>query len=164
MRACAAGSCRTLRSRGATPSGTSTGSPPSAFSRPRWSHTCPAPRCSRSTINLWQTCESGSLAEGIAAANWAIEGVTGIWSRGCAEPFRGYAADGVRIDSKSMMWLNAHARYDDAHPDEALEALKIYVDGAGGRRGNPLGVQWAARRALELFAAGVERCYDLGLG
>jgi len=114
--------------------------------------------------HLWRTCEHGSLAEGIAAANWAIEGVTGIWSRGVAEPFRGYESEGVRIDAKSMMWLNAHARYDDAHPDEALEALKIYVDGAGGRRGNPLGVQWAARRALELFAAGVERCYDLGLG
>jgi len=113
--------------------------------------------------HLWRCCEHGSLAEGIAAANWAIEGVTGIWSRGVAETFRGYANDGVRIDAKSMMWLNAHARYDDAHPDEALEALKIYVDGEGGRRGNPLGVQWAARRALELFAAGVERCYDLGI-
>jgi hypothetical protein len=63
-----------------------------------------------------------------------------------------------------MMWLNAHARYDDAHPDEALEALKIYVDGEGGRRGNPLGIQWAARRALELFACAVERGYDLGSG
>ena len=114
--------------------------------------------------HLWQVCDSGSLAEGIAAANWAIEGVTGVWSRGVAEPFRGYEKDGVRIDARSMMWLNAHARYDDAYPDEALEALKIYVDGEGGRRGNPLGVQWAARRALELFAAAVERCYDLGSG
>jgi pyrroloquinoline quinone (PQQ) biosynthesis protein C len=114
--------------------------------------------------HLWRTCEQGSLAEGIAAANWAIEGVTGVWSRGVAESFRDYAAEGVRIDARSMMWLHAHARYDDAHPDEALEALKIYVDGAGGRRGNPLGVQWAARRALELFASSIERSYDLGLG
>jgi pyrroloquinoline quinone (PQQ) biosynthesis protein C len=114
--------------------------------------------------HLWESCANGSLAEGIAAANWAIEGVTGIWSRGVAPTFRGYEHDGVRIDAKSMMWLNAHARYDDAHPDEALEALKLYVDGAGGRRGNPRGVEIAARRALELFAAAVERCYDLGTG
>ncbi|HEX6838485.1 MAG TPA: iron-containing redox enzyme family protein [Polyangia bacterium] len=114
--------------------------------------------------HLWQVCDCGSLAEGIAATNWAIEGVTGIWSRGVAETFRGYADDGVRVDARSMMWLNAHARYDDAHPDEALEALKLYIDGEGGRRGNPLGVQWSARRALELFAAAVERGYDLGSG
>jgi len=30
-----------------------------------------------------------------------------------------------------------------------------------GRRGNPAAVQGAARRSLELFAAAVERCYDL---
>jgi pyrroloquinoline quinone (PQQ) biosynthesis protein C len=110
--------------------------------------------------HLWQCCANGSLAEGIAAANWAIEGVTGIWSRGVAETFRFYADDGVRIDSRSMMWLNAHARYDDAHPDEALEALKLFVDDHG-RRGNPAAVQAVARRSLELFAAAVERCYDL---
>lgn len=114
--------------------------------------------------HLWHICDVGSLAEGIAATNWAIEGVTGIWSRGVAQAFRGYEHDGVRVDGKAMMWLNAHARYDDAHPDEALEALKIYVDGDGGRRGNPLGVRDAARRALELFAAAVERGYDLGAG
>ena len=124
----------------------------------------PCPEVRALHDHLWQACSGGSLAEGIAATNWAIEGVTGVWTRRVAEPFRGYADDGVRIDARSMMWLNAHARYDDAHPDEALEALKIYVDGEGGRRGNPLGVQWAARRALELFAAAVERCYDLGSG
>jgi hypothetical protein len=37
-----------------------------------------------------------------------------------------------------MMWLRAHARCDEAHPDEAL--------------------------ALELFASSIERSYDLGLG
>jgi pyrroloquinoline quinone (PQQ) biosynthesis protein C len=114
--------------------------------------------------HLWQTCAERSLAEGIAAANWAIEGVTGVWSRGVAEPFRGYEADGVRVDGRSMMWLNAHARYDDAHPDEALEALKLLVDGDGGRRGDPAAVQAAARTSLELFAIAVERCYDLGRG
>ncbi len=113
--------------------------------------------------HLWQSCATGSLAEGIAAANWAIEGVTGVWSRAVAQTFRGYAAQGVRTDGKAMMWLNAHARYDDAHPDEALEALKLNVDDdGGGRRGDPAAVQAAAERALELFAAGVERGYALG--
>lgn len=112
--------------------------------------------------HLWQTCAHASLAEGIAAANWAIEGVTGVWSRDVAERFRGYAAHGFDVDARAMMWLNAHARYDDAHPDEALEALKILVDGDGGRRGDPVAVQAAARRSLELFAAAVDRCDALG--
>jgi len=113
--------------------------------------------------HLWKSCRDGSLVEGIAAANWAIEGVTGVWSRGVAEPFRRYEREGFRVDSRSMMWLAAHARYDEAHPEEALEALKIYADDpeTGGRRGDPRAITQAARTALELFAAGVERCYQL---
>ncbi len=111
--------------------------------------------------HLWSSCQSGPLAVGVAASNWAIEGVTGVWSRAVAEPFRGYAAQGYRVDSTSMMWLNAHARYDDVHPEEALEALKLYVDDRGGRRGDIDTVKDAARRALELFATAVDSASSL---
>ena len=35
--------------------------------------------------------------------------------------------DGVKITRKSLAWLNAHARYDDHHPDEALEIIKAFA-------------------------------------
>lgn len=100
--------------------------------------------------HLMETCRSGSLAEGVAASNWAIEGITGLWTPPVYTHFEGYAEQGARIDSRSMRWLKSHARYDDAHPEEALEIIKLYTeDTADG----PRKVEAAARRSLELFTA-----------
>lgn len=105
--------------------------------------------------HLLVTCLGGSLAEGIAASNWAIEGVTGVWTRAVVEPFTAYARDGVRMDAHALRWLRAHARYDDAHPDEALEILKLTTDITTGE---PARVGIAAHRSLVLLARVFESC------
>ncbi|AKQ68831.1 Pyrroloquinoline quinone (Coenzyme PQQ) biosynthesis protein C [Myxococcus hansupus] len=104
---------------------------------------------------LLDTCAHGTLAEGVAASNWAVEGITGVWTREVAEPFRAYAADGARIDAHSMMWLKVHARYDDLHPEEALEIIKLSTDVGTGE---PFRVQAAARKSLRMYAAALHAC------
>ena len=68
----------------------------------------------------WHICESGSLAEGMAATNFAIEGVTGDWSEKVweSQDYRLLFKEGER--KKAMKWIQAHAAYDDLHPVEAL--------------------------------------------
>lgn len=105
--------------------------------------------------HLFDTCRNASLAEGVAASNWAIEGITGVWSRRVEKSFRAYADDGIQINYQSMMWLKAHARYDDAHPHEALEILKQNVDETTD---HPRQVEAAARKSLVLFTRAVEAC------
>ncbi|MHA7628288.1 TenA family transcriptional regulator [Corallococcus sp. M7] len=107
--------------------------------------------------HLLATCLGGSLAEGVAASNWAIEGVTGVWTRAVVEPFTAYARDGVRMDATALRWLRAHARYDDAHPDEALEIIKLSTDVTTGE---PARVEAAARRSLMLLARVFESCRE----
>ncbi|WP_223642562.1 TenA family transcriptional regulator [Corallococcus sp. EGB] len=108
--------------------------------------------------HLLATCRDGSLAEGIAACNWAIEGVTGVWTRAVVEPFTAYARDGVRMDAAALRWLRAHARYDDAHPDEALEIIKLSIDVTAGE---PVRVETAAHRSLTLLARVFESCCEV---
>lgn len=120
-------------------------------------HMKPADEIGELHDHLLETCRNGTLAEGVAASNWAIEGVTGVWSRAVAAPFHAYAADGAKIDDRSMFWLSAHAAYDDHHPEEALEILKLYVDPA---HDDPARVEAAARRSLELFRSGMDRCIE----
>ncbi|HKT42365.1 MAG TPA: iron-containing redox enzyme family protein [Rhodanobacteraceae bacterium] len=65
----------------------------------------------------------GTLAAGIAATNYAVEGATGEWAR------RVYGsalyADSFPAASRksSLRWLQLHAAYDDEHPWEALEIV-----------------------------------------
>jgi pyrroloquinoline quinone (PQQ) biosynthesis protein C len=107
--------------------------------------------------HLWECCRHGSLAEGVAATNWAIEGITGDWTKAVLQPFRDYEADGAIIDSEGMMWLKAHARYDDAHPEEALEILKLYVDAP---RDEAKRIEDAARTSLVLFRTAMDRIWE----
>ncbi len=62
---------------------------------------------------------SGTLAAGIAATNYAIEGATGEWSQLV------YDSPAYRnsLDTASLRWLHLHAAYDDTHPWEALEIV-----------------------------------------
>ncbi|MCP3139069.1 TenA family transcriptional regulator [Pyxidicoccus xibeiensis] len=117
----------------------------------------PLPEIQALHEHLLETCAHGTLAEGVAASNWAIEGVTGVWTEQCAEPFRAYAADGARIDAYSMMWLKAHARYDDLHPEEALEIIKLSTD---AHSDEPARVQAAAQKTLRLYTAALHACCE----
>jgi len=64
-----------------------------------------------------------SLAAGVAATNYAVEGVTGEWSQMIyeSEAYARSMPEQSRI--QSLRWLQLHAAYDDTHPWEALEIV-----------------------------------------
>jgi pyrroloquinoline quinone (PQQ) biosynthesis protein C len=71
----------------------------------------------------WYISAQPSLAVGIAATNYAVEGATGEWScLVCAKD--NYAKtfpESCRVSA--MRWLKVHAEYDDTHPWEALDIV-----------------------------------------
>ena len=71
----------------------------------------------------WHVCESGNLAEGMAATNFAIEGVTGEWCQMVweSEDYKQLFKKGEQ--KKALKWIQAHAAYDDTHPVEALDLI-----------------------------------------
>lgn len=71
----------------------------------------------------WHTCERDALAAGMAATNYAIEGVTGDWSAlvCSSDLYENTFTPDTR--AKAMKWLKLHAKYDDTHPWEALEII-----------------------------------------
>lgn len=79
------------------------------------------------TQGLTDWCEeisaSGSLAAGMVATNYAIEGVTGEWAKMIydSEEYRDSFDPSIR--ASSLRWLHLHADYDDVHPWEALEIV-----------------------------------------
>ena len=96
----------------------------------------------------WYVCDREPLAVAMAATNYAIEGVTGEWTHLACSSDR-YADSLFEEKRKSgMRWLRAHARYDDAHPWEALEIVATIL----GANPDPMDI-----RAVR---AAIERSYD----
>ncbi|MDF3030256.1 MAG: pyrroloquinoline quinone biosynthesis protein, partial [Moraxellaceae bacterium] len=109
---------------------------------------------------LWNTNQRGSIAEGIAATNLAIEWATGDWTRSVVKGMRCYAERGeANIDRRTMAWLRAHAHYDDAHPYEAMELIKRLCDGDTTQQAR---AHAAARRGMEYYVLALDACYALG--
>lgn len=79
------------------------------------------------TQTLANWCEeisaTGTLAAGMIATNYAIEGVTGEWSRPIHESAIYAESFPPGIRTGSLRWLQLHAAYDDIHPWEALEIV-----------------------------------------
>ncbi|MDF1780610.1 MAG: iron-containing redox enzyme family protein [Alcanivoracaceae bacterium] len=106
---------------------------------------------------LWQVGSFGSLEEGIAATNLAIEWATGEWSQQVVKGMQAYAESGVaEINRHTMTWLRAHASYDDEHPHEAMELVKRIALTPEAQK-SALG---AARRGLEYYILALEDCYN----
>lgn len=106
---------------------------------------------------LWNMCTYGSLAEGICAANFAIEGPTGEWTKIVSESIKQYkGVKGTRITDKTLEWVNAHANYDDKHPHEALEIVKAYATSPSEQEK----VKYAAMRSLEYYEMALDTCYS----
>lgn len=79
------------------------------------------------TETLANWCEDVSrrdtLAAGIAATNYAVEGATGEWSQLLFDSRRYVERFPEKSRAGSLRWLQLHAAYDDTHPWEALEIV-----------------------------------------
>ena len=88
----------------------------------------PAPH---GTDGLARWCEEisahGSLAAGMIATNYAIEGVTGEWSQRVYDSTTYRDSFPAEIRTASLRWLHLHADYDDMHPWEALDIVCTLV-------------------------------------
>ena len=98
----------------------------------------------------WHICESGNLAEGMAATNFAIEGVTGDWSEIVweSEEYRLMFEEADR--KKAMKWIQVHAAYDDLHPVEALTIIHKLL-GDDPRNEDVKKIQRAIEKSYDLY-------------
>lgn len=118
----------------------------------------PPPEMDAINNYLWRVTSHGSLAEALAAVNFGVEGPTGIWSKEVERNARAYAGKpGVSFGKETLFWLKAHAAYDDRHPEEALELIKLFAMTKAERRK----VMSAAKRSMEYYALAAEACYEI---
>lgn len=105
---------------------------------------------------LWSINTQGSLAEGVGATSYAIEGVTHDIAVMVVKGFPNYEGrDGVHLDKRTYWWMEAHAKYDDLHPVQALEIMKLYTHTTEMERR----VTFAAQRSLEYLRMAFDACY-----
>jgi pyrroloquinoline quinone (PQQ) biosynthesis protein C len=114
----------------------------------------PGPEVAALQEFLWSMAYRGSLAEAFAAVNYAIEGTTGEWARLVLPAFRHRFGD----DRHPLMWLVEHAEYDDAHPREALELIKLTATTPEDQEK----AEAATRTSLQLFRRAFDACHHLG--
>lgn len=106
---------------------------------------------------LWRVCGLGTLAEGISATHFAVEGVTGRWTKKVRAGLKKYSrVEGVKLTERTLEWVEAHATYDDKHPQQALEILKAIAYTETDR----VKIKQAAIRALEYYSLALDSCYD----
>lgn len=107
----------------------------------------------------WHVCEADGLAEGMAATNFAIEGVTGEWTQMVWESpdYKLFFPEPQR--KKAMRWIQAHAAYDDAHPVEALDIIYALLGDQPDTR-SVYRVQRAIQKSYDLYRLAL----DVGMG
>ena len=77
---------------------------------------------------LYRVVHEGTVAEAAAALNYAVEGATGEWTRRMRDAARTrYGTLKLDFDDRALRWVDVHASYDDTHPAEALEVVKIFA-------------------------------------
>lgn len=104
-----------------------------------------------------EVCGHDTLAAGMIATNYAIEGVTGEWSQKVYDSIT--YADSLPLAGRkaTLRWLQLHAAYDDAHPWEALEIVCTLM----GTRPAPEAVEHlreCIERSYTSLHYGLERC------
>lgn len=116
----------------------------------------PLPEVEALTHWLWSINTYGTLAEAVGATTYAVEGVTQGIAKLTVKGFPHYEdLEGVHIDKKTYWWMEAHAKYDDLHPVQALEIMKRYAT----TRDLQEKVMFAAQRSLEYLLMALEACY-----
>ncbi|NIQ00500.1 MAG: iron-containing redox enzyme family protein [Nitrospinaceae bacterium] len=107
---------------------------------------------------LWRICTYGQVHEAVAAVNFAIEGPTGIWSKRVYQNIDRYEGrEGVEMTKKALIWLKAHAHYDDHHPEEALELVKAF---AASEEEQEQALR-AAKTSMAYYAMAAEASYEM---
>jgi pyrroloquinoline quinone (PQQ) biosynthesis protein C len=105
---------------------------------------------------MWSITNRGSFVEAVAATNYAIEGVTQGIATIMVKGFMKYQGqDGVFLDKRAYMWMEAHSAYDDLHPYQALEIMKLHATTSEIQQK----VTHAAQRSLEYLFLALEACY-----
>lgn len=105
---------------------------------------------------MWSITGRGSFVEAVSATNYAIEGVTQGIATIMVKGFAKYhGKDGVLLDNRAYYWMEAHSSYDDLHPLEALEIIKLHATTSELQQK----VKHAAKRSLEFLFAALEACY-----
>ena len=106
---------------------------------------------------LYRVVHEGTVAEAAAALNYAVEGATGQWTRRMRDAARTrYGTLKLDFDDRALRWVDAHASYDDTHPAEALEVVKIFAtDEAAMARAAD-----AAVRSLEYYEMALDDALD----
>lgn len=105
-----------------------------------------------------EICSRGSLAAGIAATNYAVEGATGDWSQvvyDCTE-YREIFPEKTR--KTSLRWLQLHAAYDDTHPWEALEIVCTLL-GMSPRSEDVAHIGECIKRSYRSMCISMDSCY-----
>lgn len=105
---------------------------------------------------LWSINSHGSMIEGIAATNFAIEGITQGIATTMIKGFDKYhGKEGIYLDKKAYWWMEAHASYDDLHPLEALEIIKKHATTQDLQQK----AKFAAQRSLEYLLRALDATY-----
>lgn len=108
---------------------------------------------------LFQTCEREDLATAMAAANYAIEGVTGDWACYVTSTPDYENSFDERVRRKAMRWLRSHAEYDDVHPWEALEIVSTLA-GAGLSAHSVSHVGNCVRKTYDIYRLSLDYCFE----
>ncbi len=105
-------------------------------------------------------CED-SLAAGMAATNFAIEGVTGEWAYVVYDSAVYRESFDPNHRTRSLRWLELHAAYDDVHPWEALEIICSIIGNAP--KGEEVGylTECVKRSYISMRILG-DRCMEAG--
>ncbi len=105
---------------------------------------------------MWSITNRGSFVEAVSATNFAIEGVTqGIATRMVRGFTKYHGTEGVFLAKKAYYWMEAHGHYDDLHPYQALEIIKLHATSAELQ----YRVRHAAQRSFEYLFRALEACY-----
>ena len=115
----------------------------------------PFPEVDALTHWLWSVNAQGSLPEAVGATNYAVEGVTQGIAKLTLQGFPHYAAmPEIHLDRKAYAWMQNHARYDELHPIQALQVMKLYTTKDLEEK-----VIFASRRSLEYLLMALDACY-----
>jgi pyrroloquinoline quinone (PQQ) biosynthesis protein C len=117
----------------------------------------------KGTQALAQWCEevsrNDSLAAGIAATNYAVEGATGDWSQIVYESVTYAESLPITGRKAGLRWLQLHAAYDDTHPWEALEIVCTLL-GTNPPVDQIEHIRECVRRSYVSMSITLDRCMD----